>query len=73
MVSIKPGTEHPEPGGIVHADHGTQFTSWVFGEKIRSAGLLPSLGFLTEGFDVAVADHAGGQAEERLVNVVAAF
>ena len=34
----------PEPGGIVHADHGTQFTSWVFGDKIRSAGLLPSFG-----------------------------
>jgi len=25
----------PTPGGIVHADHGTQFTSWVFGENIR--------------------------------------
>ncbi len=22
----------PGPGGIVHGDHGTQFTSWVFGE-----------------------------------------
>jgi transposase InsO family protein len=30
----------PAPGGIVHADHGVQFTSWVFGNKIRSAGLL---------------------------------
>ncbi len=20
----------PEPGGIVHADHGTQFTAWIF-------------------------------------------
>jgi len=28
----------PEPGGIVHADHGVQFTSWTFGNKIRSAG-----------------------------------
>ena len=34
----------PEPGVIVHADHGTQFASWVFGAKIRSAGLLPSFG-----------------------------
>ncbi len=24
----------PAAGGIVHADHGTHFTSWVFGEKI---------------------------------------
>src|SRR3974377_245252 len=32
----------PEPGGVVHADHGGQFTSWVFAEQIRSAGLMPS-------------------------------
>jgi putative transposase len=37
----------PGPGGIVHADHGTQLTSWVFGEKIRSAGLPPSLPSVT--------------------------
>jgi len=32
----------PEPGGIVHADHGTQFTSWAFTNKIRSSGMMPS-------------------------------
>ncbi|WP_416563157.1 IS3 family transposase [Nocardia testacea] len=44
----------PEPGGIVHADHGSQFTSWVFGEKIRSAGLLPSFGTVGDGLDNAM-------------------
>ena len=34
----------PEPGGIVHADHGTQFTSWAFTNKIRSSGMMPSIG-----------------------------
>jgi putative transposase len=24
----------PQPSGIVHADHGVQFTSWAFGERI---------------------------------------
>lgn len=28
----------PAPGGIVHADHGVQFTSWAFTNKIRTAG-----------------------------------
>jgi transposase InsO family protein len=41
----------PAPGGVVHADHGTQFTSWVFGEKISSAGLLPSFGTVGDGLD----------------------
>lgn len=44
----------PEPGAIVHADHGTQFTSWVFGEKIRAAGLLPSFGTVGDGLDNAM-------------------
>jgi putative transposase len=29
---------------ILHADHGTQFTSWSFGENIRHWGLLASFG-----------------------------
>lgn len=44
----------PEPGGIVHADHGAQFTSWVFGERVRSAGLLPSFGTVGDGLDNAM-------------------
>lgn len=41
----------PAPGGIVHADHGVQFTSWAFGERIRTAGLLPSFGTVGDGPD----------------------
>jgi transposase InsO family protein len=44
----------PAPGGIVHADHGSQFTSWAFEEKIRSAGLLPSFGTVGDGLDNAM-------------------
>jgi putative transposase len=43
-----------EPGGIVHADHGTQSTSWVFGEKICAASLLPSFGTVGDGLDNAM-------------------
>jgi transposase InsO family protein len=46
----------PAAGGIVHADHGTQFTSWVFGEKIRAAGLLPSFGTIGDGLDNAMTE-----------------
>lgn len=44
----------PAVGGIVHADYGTHFTSWVFGEKIRSSGLLPSFGSVGDGLDNAM-------------------
>jgi transposase InsO family protein len=44
----------PAPGGIVHADHGTQFTSWAFGDRIRRAGLMPSFGSDGDGLDNAM-------------------
>jgi len=34
----------PEPGTVVHADRDAQYTSWVFGHRLRSAGLLGSMG-----------------------------
>ena len=47
----------PAPGGNVHADHGTPFTSWVFGDKIRTAGLLPSFGTVGDGLDNAMMEN----------------
>lgn len=44
----------PTSSGTVHVDHGTQFTSWVLGEKIRSAGLVPSFGSIGDGLDNAM-------------------
>lgn len=35
---------HPAPGAIVHADCGRQYTSWTFGNRLRQAGPLGSLG-----------------------------
>lgn len=59
----------PAPGGIVHADHGTQFTSWLFGEKIRSAGLLPSFGSVGDGLDCQSVFAASREDEEVLAGV----
>ncbi len=58
----------PEPGGIVHADHGAQFTSWVFGERIRSAGLLPSFGTVGDGLDNAMMESFWSSMQIELLN-----
>ena len=58
----------PAPGGIVHADHGTQFTSWLFGEKIRSAGLLPSFGSVGDGLDNAMMESFWSSMQIELLN-----
>ena len=41
----------PAAGGIVHADHGVQFTSWAFTNKIRACGLMPSFGTIGDCYD----------------------
>jgi transposase InsO family protein len=38
---------------IVHADHGTQLTSWSFGENVRRWGLLASFGTVGDCCDNA--------------------
>ena len=60
----------PAAGGIVHADHGVQFTSWAFTNKIRSSGLMPSFGTIGDCYDchdgIVLVEHAdrASQPEE---------
>ncbi len=58
----------PSPGGIVHADHGVQFTSWAFGDKIRSAGLMPSFGSVGDGLDNAMMESFWSSMQIELLN-----
>jgi putative transposase len=47
----------PEPGRtIAHADHGGQYTSWLFGTRLREAGLLGSMGSVGDCFDNSVVE-----------------
>jgi len=41
---------------VVHSDHGCQYTSWVFGQRLRHAGLLGSMGTVGDALDNAVAE-----------------
>ncbi len=41
----------PQPGTIVHADRGAQYTSWIFGHRLREAGLLGSMGRVASSVD----------------------
>ncbi len=40
--------EHRGDGGLIHTDHGPQFTSWTFSQKVRSSGLVQSIGSVGE-------------------------
>ena len=42
---------HPAPGTILHSDRGSQYTSWVFGHRLRTEGLLGSMGRVASSVD----------------------
>jgi putative transposase len=46
----------PPPGTIHHSDHGSTYTSWAFGQRLREAGLLGSMGSIGDCFDNSVAE-----------------
>jgi putative transposase len=46
----------PQPGAIHHSDHGSQYTSWAFGQRLRQAGLLGSMGSIGDCFDNGMAE-----------------
>jgi putative transposase len=53
---------NPAQGGIVHAEHGAQFTSWAFTNRIRQAVLMPSFSSVADALDDAIEKNRSGQA-----------
>jgi putative transposase len=45
---------------VAHSDHGSQYTSWAFGRRLRTAGLLGSMGSIGDCFDNSVAESFFG-------------
>jgi transposase InsO family protein len=56
----------PEPGTIVHADRGSQYTSWVFGHRLRDAGLLGSMGRVASSVDNSMIESLWSTAQREL-------
>ena len=53
---------------ILHSDHGTQFTSWSFGENVRRWGLLASFGTIGDCYDNAVMESFWARMQVELLN-----
>jgi putative transposase len=59
----------PPDGGLIHhADHGTQYTSWAFGQRLRRAGLLGSMGTVGDALDNAVAESFFASLQTELLD-----
>lgn len=58
----------PTKGMVLHSDHGSQYTSWTFSQRIRDAGLAHSLGTIRDAFDNAVVESFWGRMQTELLN-----
>ena len=58
----------PAVGGIVHAEHGVQFPSWAFTNKMRSSGLMPSFGTIEDCHDNAMMESFWSSMQIKLLD-----
>jgi putative transposase len=58
----------PEGQTIAHSDHGSVYTSWLFGNRLRSAGLLGSMGTIGDCFDNSVAEAFFSSLQRELLD-----
>jgi putative transposase len=58
----------PAPGTVVHSDRGTQYTSWVFGHRLREAGLLGSMGRVASSVDNALVESFWSTMQRELLD-----
>jgi putative transposase len=58
----------PENQTLHHSDHGSQYTSWAFGRRLRAAGLLGSMGSIGDAYDNALAESFFSTLQRELLD-----
>jgi transposase InsO family protein len=59
--------EHRD-GLVIHSDRGVQFTSWAFSQRVRDAGIAPSVGAVGSCFDNAMVEAFWARMQVELLN-----
>jgi putative transposase len=58
----------PSRGDLVHSDHGSQYASWTFSQRVRAAGLAHSLGTIGDAFDNAAVESFWARTQTELLD-----
>ena len=59
----------PPPGQtVLHSDRGTQYTSWAFGQRLRAAGLLGSMGRIGSAYDNSMMESVFSTLQRELLD-----
>ena len=67
-LGMATNTRNPDAGLVLHSDRGVQFTSWAFSQKVRDAGLAPSMGAVGAPSDNAMVESFWGRMQVELLN-----
>jgi putative transposase len=58
----------PKGQTVAHSDHGSQYTSWAFGRRLRAGGLLGSMGSIGDCFDNSAVESFFGTLQIELLD-----
>jgi putative transposase len=68
ILRRQPGKDTDETATILHSDHGSQYTSWAFGQRLRAVGLLASMGTVGDCYDNAMMESFWGTIQLELLD-----
>jgi putative transposase len=68
IIRRQPDKRAGDERTILHSDHGSQYTSWAFGQRLRAAGLLASLGTVGDCYDHSMMESFWGTMQLELLD-----
>ena len=68
IIRRQPEKHADDERTILHSDHGAQFTSWAFGQRLQAAGLLASMGTVGDCYDNAMMESFWGTLQLELLD-----
>jgi putative transposase len=68
IIRRRPDNQSEDKRTVTHSDHGSQYTSWAFGKRLRAAGLLGSMGSIGDCFDNAMMESFWGTMQLELLD-----
>jgi integrase-like protein len=71
IIRRPPDKRRDDERTILRSDHGCRYTSWAFGQRMRAAGLLASMGTVGDCYDNAMMESFWGTMQLELLDAKA--
>jgi putative transposase len=68
IMRRKPEKRLDDERTVLHSDHGSQYTSWAFGQRLQTAGMLASMGTVGDCHDNAMMESFWGTMQMELLD-----